>query len=276
MDGFGIFLAAATVATLATAGCASQAVDSRFASTHANTVRPGDWASYNRTLAGDRFSPLTQIDRRNVGKLHQVCAYALPQPTSLQTGPRKSIRPLSKGSFARVNRRFAYLDGRLVRGTQDGYVMALSAETGKTLWEVRLDVAGPGVTVPMAPIAANGKVFIGNAGGDQVGVTGHVYALNGDTGAVVWRFDVVPDTPSVRATWQLPPGYPISGGALWTSFAYDETNDVLYVPTGNPAPDFDIQVRQGDNLYTNSIIAIDGNTGRLVAYNQLVKRDNHD
>jgi len=63
---------------------------------------------------------------------------------------------------------------------------------------------------------------------------------------------------------------------MWTSFAYDETNAVLYVPAGNPAPDFDIELRQGGNLYTNSIIAINANTGKMIAYNQLVKRDNHD
>ena len=179
----GFCFAAATAATFAAAGCNAQAVDPPPASTDVNTIRPGDWPSYNRTLAGDRFSLLTQIDRTNVGTLQQVCAYALPQATSLQTGPLvvdrtlfftteegsfaidaatcqerwKSIRALAAGSFARVNRGFAYLDGRLFRGTQDGYVMALSAETGKTLWEVRLDVAGPGVTVPMAPIAADGK-----------------------------------------------------------------------------------------------------------------------
>ena len=295
-------LVAATAATFAATGCGGQAVDQPSASVEVSAGRPNDWPSYNRTLAGDRFSPLTQIDRTNVGSLQQVCAYALPEPTSLQTGPLviegtlyftteegsyavdaatcqerwKSIRPLAKGSFGRVNRGFAYLDGRLFRGTQDGYVLALSAETGKTLWEVRIDVAGPGVTVPMAPIAANGTVFIGNAGGDQAGVTGHVYAMDAATGAVRWRFDVIPDTPSVRATWQLPSGHPISGGGLWTSLSYDETNDLLYAPAGNPAPDFDIETRQGDNLYTNAIIAIDAKTGRLVAYNQIVKRDNHD
>ena len=133
----------------------------------------------------------------------QKCTYPLPQPTSFQTGPLvidgtlyfttdegsyaidaatcrerwKRIRALPKDIFSRVNRGFAHLDGRLFRGTQDGSVIALSAEDGRTLWEVKLDSARPGVTVPMAPIAADGKVFIGNAGGDLAGVTGHIYAL---------------------------------------------------------------------------------------------------
>jgi alcohol dehydrogenase (cytochrome c) len=296
-------LVAALAAMLSVTACVSQRADSAPAPNHVATgPAGGDWVSYNRTLAGDRFSPLTEISGANIGQLQQKCTYLLPQPTSFQTGPLvidgtlyfttdegsyaidaatcrerwKSIRPLPKGIFSLVNRGFAYLDGRLFRGTQDGHVIALSAEDGRTLWEVKLDVAGPGVTVPMAPVAADGKVFIGNAGGDLAGVTGRVYALSAESGDVLWRFDVVPETASVRATWQLPPGHPISGGGLWTSFAYDETNDVLYVPAGNPAPDFDIELRQGDNLYTNSIIAIDANTGRLSAYNQIVKNDNHD
>jgi alcohol dehydrogenase (cytochrome c) len=130
--------------------------------------------------------------------------------------------------------------------------------------------------MPMAPIAANGRVFIGNAGGDQTGVTGHVYALDAQDGHVVWRFDVVPDEPAVRATWPNADRYPISGGAFWTSFALDSERGVLYVPAGNPAPDFDVEARGGDNLYTNSLIALDAVSGRLLGYNQLVKLDAHD
>jgi alcohol dehydrogenase (cytochrome c) len=93
----------------------------------------------------------------------------------------------------------------------------------------------------MAPIAANGMVYVGNAGGDQAGVTGHVYALDANDGHVVWKFDVVPDSGPARATWTNPK-LPISGGAFWTSFTLDEPNGVLYVPAGNPAPDFDIEL----------------------------------
>jgi alcohol dehydrogenase (cytochrome c) len=127
----------------------------------------------------------------------------------------------------------------------------------------------------MAPIAANGLVYVGNAGGDQVNVTGHVYALDANDGHVVWKFDVVPETGPARATWTNPK-YPLSGGAFWTSFTLDEPNGVLYVPAGNPAPDFDSELRTGDNLYTDSVIAIDAATGRMLGYNRLVKRDSHD
>ncbi len=265
-------------------------------------VAAGDWPAYNRTLAGDRFSPLDEINRGNVAQLTAVCSYALPEVSALQTGPIvvagtmyfttetrsyaidagtcaekwKVERPVEHPSPLGVHRGFAYLDGRLFRGTTDAHVLALDANDGHTLWDHEIDVKVPGVTMPMAPIAANGLVFIGHAGGDQTGVSGHAYALDAADGHVVWKFDVVPDEPAVRATWPNAARYPITGGAFWTSFTLDAERGVLYLPAGNPAPDFDAEARGGDNLYTNSIIALDAATGRLLGYNQVVKHDTHD
>src|SRR5215213_6071592 len=231
-------------------------------------VPPGDWPTFNRTLAGDRFSPLAEIDRSNVGKLSVVCRYALPEVTALQTGPIviggtmyfttdtityaidagtcaerwKSVRHSPTPNRLAVNRGAAYLDGKLFRGTSDAHVIAIDAADGRTLWDVVLDVAGRGVTVPMAPTAWNGLVYVGNAGGDLSGVIGHVYALDARDGHVVWKFDVVPSSGPARATWPTADRYPVSGGAFWTAFTLDERNGALYVAAGNPAPDYDIAV----------------------------------
>lgn len=260
-----------------------------------------DWPGYNRTLPGDRFSPLTEINRSNVARLQSVCAYTLPEVTALQTGPIvvggtmyfttdtisyaidaatcsekwRQVRHSTSPSALAVHRGFAWMNGRLFRGTSDAHALAMDPTDGHVIWDRALDVNGPGVSYPMAPIAANGLIFIGNAGGDQVGVTGHVYALDANDGHVVWRFDVVPASGPARSTWTNQ-RLPISGGAFWTSFTYDPANRILYVPAGNPAPDFDIELRTGDNLYTNSVIAIDADNGRMLGYNQLVKRDMHD
>ena len=110
-----------------------------------------------------------------------------------------------------VNRGAAYMNGRLFRGTSDAHVIAIDAADGHTLWDVMLDVAGRGVTVPMAPTAWNGLVFVGNAGGDLSGVIGHVYALDARDGHVVWSFDVVPSTGPARATWPTADRYPDLG-----------------------------------------------------------------
>jgi alcohol dehydrogenase (cytochrome c) len=259
-----------------------------------------DWPAYNRTLAGDRWSPLTEINRATVAQLRGICTYTLPEATSLQTGPIvvdgvmyfttdtisyaidaatcaekwHRVRHSPTPSSLAVNRGFAYMNGRLFRGTSDAHVIALDATDGHTIWERAIDAAGDGVTIPMAPLAANGAVYAGNAGGDRVGITGHVYAFSASDGHQLWRFDVVPNDAAVRATWPNAAGIPITGGAFWTAFTYDDP--VLYVPAGNPAPDFDIDVRLGDNLYTNSVIALNATNGKMLGWNQIVKRDNHD
>lgn len=264
-------------------------------------ISDADWLTHNRTLPGDRFSPLKEIDRSNVAQLKAICTYTLPEVSSLQTGPIvvdgtmyfttdegsyaidastcaekwKQHRHSDTPSMLLVNRGFAYTNGRLFRGTSDSHVLAMDPADGHQIWDHVLDVQGAGVSIPMEPIASNGLVYVGNAGGDQSNVTGHVYALDANDGHVVWKFDVVPANGPARATWTNPK-YPISGGAFWTSFTLDEPNGVLYVPAGNPAPDFDSERRTGDNLYTDSVIAIDAKSGQMLAYNQLVKRDNHD
>ena len=271
----------------------------------APNVPVGDWPSYNRTLAGDRFSPLTEIDRSNVAAMKEICTYALPEVAALQAGPvvvagamyfstdtmtyaidaatcaekwKRSRHVAAPGGGPAVNRGVAYMDGRVFRGTSDTHVLAFDAGDGHTVWDVQLDVAGPGVQLPMAPIAWKGLVFIGNAGGDRSGVIGHVYALDATTGQVKWKFDVVPASGPARETWGrgAAAAYPLSGGAFWTSFTLDETAGVLYVSSGNPAPDFDSAMRDGENLYANSLIALDATSGRMLAFNQLVKHDFHD
>ena len=284
-----------TVVIAALAACAEVAVAAPPASAVA------DWPVYNRTLAGDRYSPLADITPANVGQLTLHCAFTLPEVVSFQTGPLVVSGTMYfttfEGSYAvdaasckekwsrhdksagppglAVNRGFAYLDGRLYRGTADAHVIALDAADGHVLWDHALDVAGPGISIPMAPIAANGRVYVGNAGGDTVGVTGHVYALDARDGHVIWRFDVVPKQGRASKTWTNP-RLPISGGAFWTSFTLDAAKGVLYVPAGNPAPDFDTLDRTGEDLYADSVIALDVGSGRLLAYNQLVKHDSHD
>jgi glucose dehydrogenase len=131
----------------------------------------------------------------------------------------------------------------------------------------------------MAPIAWNGLVFVGNGGGDNLGVQGHVHALDAATGRQVWSFDVVPDTGAPRATWPSGPNAPPpTGGAMWSSFTLDPASGIVYIPAGNPAPDFMPRLRDGANLYANSLIALDARTGRFIDHLQILdgRRDWHD
>jgi alcohol dehydrogenase (cytochrome c) len=287
---------AVCLATLASACARDERAGKRAA------APSGNWMTYNGPLSGDRYSPLAQITTANVGQLRPVCAFDAQEAVNFQSGivavngvlyftlfnhtyavdgatcqPKwKHSRPEPE-TFLMVNRGVAYSDGRLFRGTGDAHVLAIDSADGRQIWDVSLGDPKKGESVPMAPLAWNGFVFVGIAGGDNFGVTGRTYALNAATGQVVWHFDAVPDSGPARATWQpASPGHPPGGGATWTSYALDEQNAVLYVPAGNPTPDFAHTLRPGDNLYTNSLLALDAKTGRLLAYVQPIKGDFHD
>jgi alcohol dehydrogenase (cytochrome c) len=261
-----------------------------------------DWRTYNASLSGERFSPIRSLSPRVAPSLGRTCVFDTGKPApGAESGPIviagtiyftnndttyavdavtcqekwRHVRTAGPNVRLGVNRGVAFLDGRLFRGYTDGHVLAIDAASGKQLWDVQIVGQIPGESLDMAPIAANGLVYIGNAGGDVFGVTGHIFALRASDGSTAWRFDTVPSTPDVLATWpqasaQNPPG----GGAVWTSFALDA--GVLYVTTGNAEPDFQIELRSGTTLYTNALVALDARTGDLLAYVQPVGRDEHD
>jgi alcohol dehydrogenase (cytochrome c) len=273
-----------------------------------------DWPSYNKTLTSDRFSQLTQINKSNVNKLKVLCTYDTGQYTGFNSGLIDvndalifttehdifSIDPATcrenwrthedyqPASPQAVSRGPAYLDGLLFRGTEDGRVLAYDFKTGKRVWETTIANVKMGETTPAAPIAWNGLVFIGNAGGDIKGVKGRMYALDAKTGKIVWEFYLVPKTegdiargplsatPLGMSTWKNAPGIPITGGATWTSYTLDPATGLLYIPGGNPGPDFAPGVREGENLYTGSIVVLDAKTGDYKNHFKLVLKDWHD
>jgi len=176
----------------------------------------------------------------------------------------------------------------LFRGTGDGRVLAYDFKTGQRLWETTIADQKKGEAVPAAPVAWNGLVFVGNAGGDFKGGKGRMYALDAKTGNIVWEFFLVPksegDTirgpqgtsPLDNSTWKNVPGAPISGGGAWTPVTLDPAAGLLYVPVGNPAPDFDIGAREGENLFTDSVVVLDAKTGAYKSHFKIVHRDWHD
>ncbi|ATQ68621.1 MULTISPECIES: pyrroloquinoline quinone-dependent dehydrogenase [Methylosinus] len=274
----------------------------------------GQWPSYNKTLTSDRFSSLKEIDRANVGRLRVLCTYDTGQYTGFNSGllmvdgallfstqyDTFSVDPLTCRENWRkheryapatpqdVNRGVAFLDGRVFRGTQDGRVLAYDFKTGERLWETAIADPKKSESAPAAPIAWNGLVFIGNAGGDFKGVKGRMYALDAATGRIVWEFYLVPrqegdptrgpqgETPLDASSWKMAADAAISGGATWTSYTLDPQAGLLYVPGGNPAPDFDVMLRGGDNLYSNSVIALDARTGAYRTHFKILDKDWHD
>ena len=156
-----------------------------------------------------------------------------------------------------VNRGPAYLNGKLFRGTQDGRVLAYDAKTGKRIWETRIADPKKGESVPAAPIAWDGLVFVGNAGGDIKGVKGRMYALDAKTGKIVWEFYLVPKSPNDitrgpeapsplnGSTWKTPLGSPITGGATWTSYTLDPEHRAPVCAGRKPSARFRRRVTQG-------------------------------
>jgi alcohol dehydrogenase (cytochrome c) len=222
-----------------------------------------DWMTYNRILQGDRYSPLKEITTANVKNLKPVATFDTGETVNFETGPivvdgtmyfttyqttyavdaatgrlkwRRS-HPVSTSGLGN-HRGLAYADGMVFRGFNDGHFIAMKATDGSVVWDKVLSDPAKGESLPMAPIAWDGKVFVGNAGSEYFGVTGRIYALDTRTGEQIWAFHTVPDSGPAGATWTKSDTNPPSGGGLWTTFSLDPANGALYVPTGNPGPDF--------------------------------------
>src|SRR3984957_159105 len=283
-------------------------------STVATPNAAGDeWPSYNRTLTSERFSPLAEINAKTVGALKILCTYDTKQYTSFEPGLIMvngaligttltdifSINPATceenwrthedvPPSMLTAMRGAAYFDGMLFRGSQDGRVLAYDFKTGKRIWQTTIADGSKGEFVAASPIAWNGMVFIGDAGGDSKGGKGRMYALDAKTGKIVWEFYLVPKgdgdrprgptgaSPLDTSTWGNAPGFPISGGATWTSYTLDPGAGEFYVPVGNPSPAFADSVREGENLYPVSIVVLDAKTGAYKRHFKIVPRDWHD
>src|SRR5262245_48379320 len=262
----------------------------------------GPWPTYNNGYDGQRYSPATQITPANVGSLERVCEAQLGDAGSFHAGPividdtlyittahttvaldatncairwRHVYKPEQQEVYA-VNRGAAYLDGRLYRGTGDGRVLALDAHTGQELWRVKAGDPTKGEFFSSAPIAWKDLVFIGAAGGDW-GIRGYVLALDAKTGAERWRFYTVPMGQEPGAdTWARPEHAAHGGAAMWTTYTLDTSTGELFVPSGNPAPDFSPDARPGSNLYTDSLVVLDALTGKLKWYHQFKSNDGLD
>jgi len=259
----------------------------------------GEWPSYNYNYEGQRFSPLDQINVDNASQLGQVCKIQVDGPTSLHSGlvvsdgviyiatSRQTLAldaltcdvhweytytpedPLCGGA----NRGVALHNGRVFRGTCDGRLIALDARTGELLWKNVIAAPRLGEATSSAPLAWGNKVFMGIAGSD-VGARGRVMAFDAMTGDEIWRFNTVPMGDEIGAdTWLIPETAKTGGGGVWGAMSLDVSTGELFVPVGNPWPDLDPSVRPGDNLFTDSIVILDAQTGTLKWWHQVAPAD---
>jgi alcohol dehydrogenase (cytochrome c) len=263
----------------------------------------GDWLYVDHDLGGTRYSELKQITTKNVSRLVKACAYSFPDKEPSQTAPIVSAGRmyLTTAHYtvavdgadchviwsstwtprdhepANTHRGAALADGKIIRGTDDGFLLALDAEDGHPLWAKRIADPKEGYFISMPPLVHGNLIYIGPAGAETAS-HGWVGAFRINDGEQVWRFNIVPaDGEPGADTWGPDPAARRHGGGnLWTPMSFDVPRNLLYVPGGNAAPDLYDDDRPGINLYTNSLIALDATTGRLAWYRQFVPHDVHD
>lgn len=267
---------------------------------------PGEWLSYSGSLNGWRYAPLTEITSANVSQLrvrwvHQSATSELKfestplvvKDTIFVTEPAATVVALDARTGGEiwkyqrfiptglpiccgdVNRGLAILDNLVFFGSLDGYLVALNANTGEVIWQTRVAKSSDGFSITGAPLVADHTVIIGVSGGD-FGIRGFLAAYDAKTGQRKWKFDTIPGPNEAgHETWQNE-AWKSGGGATWATGSYDPSLDLLYWGVGNPAPAFDGDVRPGDNLFTQSVIALHASSGKLAWYFQFTPHDEHD
>jgi len=261
-----------------------------------------NWPYQTGSYSGTRYSQLTQLTPANAGRLSVACVFQVGPSEVFQTGPvvyqgvmyvttvrqtvaldaatcrprwRYTWRPRDYELWP-MNRGAALARGYVVRGTADGYLLALDARDGELLWARHVARSQEGETITMAPLIHDGLVVIGPAGSEN-SIKGWIGAFRLSDGTPVWRFNTVPKPGEPGAdTWANPRGLPQGGGAVWTPLALDPVTGELFVAVTNPAPAFAGHLRPGKNLYTNALVALDVRTGTLRWYDQLLPNDTHD
>jgi alcohol dehydrogenase (cytochrome c) len=265
-----------------------------------------EWLTYSGSLDGRRYSPLTELTPANVSQLQLrwVHQFDSSEPKNeatplivngviFTTEPPSSVVALDARSgnviwrYSRslppdlpvccgiVNRGLGVLGSAIFWASFDGYLFALNANTGKVMWQTQVANPSDGYTMTGAPLVVNRLVVVGVAGG-EFGIRGFLAAYDADTGQQVWKFYTIPGPGEPgHETWEND-AWQTGGGPTWITGSYDPSLDLIYWGVGNPAPDFSGDVRPGDNLFTNSVIALHASTGKLAWHFQFTPHDDHD
>src|SRR5713101_371570 len=266
---------------------------------------PQNWLMYSGDYGGHRFSALDQINTSNAGALVPKWAYQTMAGGKFEKTPlvvdgilygtgqdnrafaldARSGRPIWQYQRAlpadirpccgRVNRGLAILRDKVFLGTLDSHVIALDAKTGNVAWDVTaVDYRG-GYSITLAPLVIKNLVIVGVSGGEY-GIRGFIDAYDTATGERKWRFYTTPGPGEPgHESWEGD-SWKIGGAPAWITGTYDPATNTTFWATGNPSPSNRGEGRAGDNLYSNSLLALDVDTGKLKWYFQFTKHDEHD
>lgn len=271
---------------------------------------PQNWLTYSGSIQSQRHTGLTQITPDNAKNLElqwifqaqslekfeatplvvDGVMYTVQAPNDVvaldaATGRVFWIYPYTPSRDARpccgrVNRGLAILGDTLFMGTIDAHLIAVNAKTGKPLWDVQIARPEAGYALTHAPLIVKDKVIVGTAGGEY-GIRGFIAAYDAKTGKEAWRFNTIPGPGEPgHETWIGKDGsdeaWKTGGGSVWMTGSYDAALNLTYWGIGNPGPDWNGDTRPGDNLYTDSVVALDPDTGKLKWHYQFSPHDEFD
>lgn len=263
-----------------------------------------NWLSTRGNYAGWGYSPLDKINGNNVAKMGLAWSYTTGVQEGHQSPPivndgymyittpgnqviamdarngqelwryKKEIPP-ELFQLHPTNRGVALYGDKLYVATTDCNLVALDAKTGKVLWTVKIEDWKSGYYMTLAPLAAKGKIMVGVSGGEY-GVRGFIAAVDAETGKQAWKRYTIP-APNEKGgdTWPDNGSYKTGGGSVWVTGSYDPKTNLAFWGTGNPAP-WTPEMRQGDNLYASSTVAVDVTTGELKGHHQYAPNDSWD
>jgi len=261
-----------------------------------------DWPTYNGQVGGNRFSTIQQITKNNVGTLAPKWIFTLNDAPQVETTPvvvegvmyvtsanecyaldagsgreiwhfrRPRTERLAGNAAGGMNRGVAVAGGRVFMVTDNAHLLALDRATGTVVWETEMADWHQNYNATSAPLVVGNLVVSGTAGGEQ-GVRGFIGAWDQNTGKEAWRFWTVPAPGEPGSETWKGKGIEHPSTAAWFTGTYDAALDTVYWPTGNPGPDYNGDDRQGDNLYSCSVVALDGKTGKLKWYYQFTPHD---
>jgi alcohol dehydrogenase (cytochrome c) len=266
---------------------------------------PGNWLTYSGNYSGHRYSRLDQIQTGNVARLKTAWVYQVDVLHKIETTPlvvdgimylsdppsnvtaldtrtgrtlwhyTREIPKDVRVCCGQVNRGVAILGDMVIIGTVDAHLIGVDAKSGIVRWDTTVADYTKGYSITVAPLAVKDKVIVGMAGGEY-GVRGFLDAYDAKTGKQAWRFWTVPAPGEPGAeTWDGE-SWKTGSATTWVTGSYDPQQNLVFWGTGNPGPDWNGVVRKGDNLYSDCLIALDMDTGKLKWHFQFTPHDDHD
>ena len=268
-------------------------------------ARPGDWLMYSGNYQSHRHSPLGQITPANAAALEIKWIFQARIMEKFETTPlvsdgvmyltappsdvyaldarsgvklweyRRRLPAKVQTCCGQVNRGLAILGDKLFLAAIDAHAVALDRKTGSVLWDTEMADYKLGYSATHAPLVVKNKVLMGVAGGEY-GIRGFLDAYDVDTGKRAWRFYTTPGPGEFgHETWSGD-SWKTGGAPIWVTGSYDPELNLTYWGTGNPGPDWNGDVRQGDDLFSCSVVALDADTGRRKWHFQFTPNDVHD